>query len=358
METGPENSPPTRDHHVLALIAVLVTIAMVWIVKPTFAAIVWGFALAVVFRPVHEWFRRMTGDRASLAAVVTVTLVFLLIVIPAILVATLIIVQIPSFLAGTQNIVAGSLEWLGNSTHYLARGARWLMLSLGYADMDSVQAAITKGMADNSTRIAGQALVVSQGIMTITMTVLMALYLAFFVLRDGHRMAAMVRDSVPLEPQHTNRLGQEFVAVTRATLRGGSIVALVQGAIGGIAFWFVGIPTPVLWAVIMAFASLVPVVGTALIWFPAAVYLLVTGQLGSALVLVATGAFIATVDNLLRPILVGRDTGLPDYIILLTTIGGLAMWGLTGIIAGPMIAVLFVTTWRLYARSLHNQRGE
>jgi predicted PurR-regulated permease PerM len=129
-------------------------------------------------------------------------------------------------------------------------------------------------------------------------------------------------------------------------------VAIVQGALGGLMFWFLGIQAPVLWGVVMAFLSLVPALGTGLVWAPVAVYFLVTGAVWQGIVLIAYGVLvIGLVDNVLRPVLVGKDTKMPDYVVLITTLGGMAVFGLNGFVIGPLIAAMFIASWDIAAAS-------
>ena len=136
----------------------------------------------------------------------------------------------------------------------------------------------------------------------------------------------------------------------RATVKGNVLVAAAQGALGGLIFWFLGVQAPLLWAVLMAFLSLLPAVGAALVWAPVAIYFLVTGAIWQGVVLIAFGVLvIGLVDNVLRPILVGKDTKMPDYVVLLSTLGGMALFGLNGFVIGPVIAALFIAAWDLFA---------
>jgi predicted PurR-regulated permease PerM len=142
--------------------------------------------------------------------------------------------------------------------------------------------------------------------------------------------------------------------VIRATVKGNVLVAAAQGALGGLAFWVLGVHAPMLWAVVMAFLSLLPAVGAALIWGPVAVYLLATGQIGQGFGLIAFGVFvIGLIDNVLRPILVGKDTRMPDYVVLISTVGGLALIGINGFVIGPLIAAMFMSAWQI----LSEERG-
>jgi predicted PurR-regulated permease PerM len=138
----------------------------------------------------------------------------------------------------------------------------------------------------------------------------------------------------------------KFAVVVRAMIKGTILVAIVQGFLGGLIFWLLGIHAPVLWGVVMAFMSLLPAVGAAVVWFPVALYLLATGALLKGIILIAFGAgVIGLVDNLLRPYLVGKDTAMPDYVVLISTLGGIAIFGLNGFVVGPLIAAMFIAVW-------------
>jgi predicted PurR-regulated permease PerM len=175
------------------------------------------------------------------------------------------------------------------------------------------------------------------------------LYLLFFLLRDGNGLAARVRQAIPLAEEDKRELLARFAAVIRATVKGNILVAVVQGVLGSLAFWFLGIHGALLWGVVMAVLSLLPAVGAALVWGPVAVYLMVSGALWKGVGLVVWGVVvIGLVDNVLRPILVGKDTKMPDYLVLVSTLGGIAVFGLNGFVIGPVIAALFMAVWDIF----------
>jgi predicted PurR-regulated permease PerM len=158
-----------------------------------------------------------------------------------------------------------------------------------------------------------------------------------------------VRSAVPLAEHQKRRLQLKFNRVVRATVKGNLLVAITQGALGGLIFWILGIPTVLPWAVLMAFLSLLPAVGAGIVWVPVAVYFLLSGAIWQGVVLALFGVFvIGLVDNFLRPILVGKDTKMPDYMVLISTLGGLAVFGLNGFVIGPLIAALFMSCWALF----------
>src|SRR5690606_4810012 len=178
------------------------------------------------------------------------------------------------------------------------------------------------------------------------------LYLLYFLFRDGSGISRRIKEAIPLTPAQRDGLILKFTMVIRAIVKGTILVALVQGALGGLIFWALGINAPVLWGVLMALLALLPAVGTGLVWLPVAIYLLVSGAVWKGVILIAFGVLvIGLVDNILRPILVGRSTKIPDYIVLISTLGGLAIFGLNGFVIGPIIAAMFIAVWDIYTQS-------
>ena len=175
------------------------------------------------------------------------------------------------------------------------------------------------------------------------------LYVTYFLLRDGERIGGAIKRALPLAPVVVERLADKFVAVVRATIKGSGVVALVQGALGAATFAIVGLPAALLWGLLMAVAALLPAIGPAIVWAPVAVYLLATGAIWQAVVVLASGiVVIGLADNLLRPMLVGRDTGIPDWLVLVTTLGGIDLFGLSGLVVGPLAGALFITGWQIF----------
>ena len=159
-------------------------------------------------------------------------------------------------------------------------------------------------------------------------------------------------DAIPLPPAELRAIASRFTDAIRAILKGTLVVAVVQGALGGLIFSVLGIHQPVLWGAVMAVFSLLPVLGTGLVWVPAAIYFLVTGAVWKGLVLFAYGVLvIGLVDNILRPILIGKDTKIPDYVVLISTLGGIVIFGVNGFVLGPIIAAIFISVWAAFSPS-------
>src|SRR5581483_6821834 len=199
--------------------------------------------------------------------------------------------------------------------------------------------------------LASSALGIGQDVLRIAALFFLMLYILFFFLRDGSRLVAMLIRVVPLQDMRERELLAKFAEVSRATIKGTLVVGIVQGAMGGILFWALGIPAPVFWGTLMAMFSVLPAVGPGLIWLPAAVILMAMGHIVKGIIVIAAGVLvIGLVDNVLRPLLVGRDTQMPDYLVLLATLGGLAVFGVSGFVIGPVIAAFFLVVWEMFAQ--------
>jgi predicted PurR-regulated permease PerM len=199
---------------------------------------------------------------------------------------------------------------------------------------------------------AGRAFSIGQGTFGFIANLLVMLYLLFFLLRDEAALSTRIKSALPLRAEQLQGLLLKFTVVIRATIKGDLFVALLQGVLGGLIFWILGVGAPLLWAVVMAFVALLPVVGAGLIWGPVAIYFLVTGAMWQGLGLIAYGLLaIAVVDNYLRPLLIGKDTKMPNYVVLISTLGGIATFGVNGLVIGPVIAAMFIAAWDIFSAS-------
>ena len=185
------------------------------------------------------------------------------------------------------------------------------------------------------------------------------LYTMFFFLTGGPGLLRGILVHLPLTDADKARMLDKFVSVTRATLKGTILTGAAQGLLGGLAFWAVGIEGAIFWGTVMTVLSIIPGIGSALVWLPAAIILMTTGEVWRGLALIVFGvAVIGSVDNLLRPLLVGRDTQMHELLIFFSTLGGLLMFGMTGFIVGPILAALFVTVWEMFATAFRGSLAE
>ena len=319
----------------------IVTAAFIWLIRGFLQPIFWAVALGIVVFPVHGKIEQRLGARKSLAAAASLMLVLVVVLLPL----AGIIAAVTSEAAGLYARLAdGDIDPSGiyrvieqNVPQLLS-----LLQSVGI-DPERLQAQLASGAAS-------RALAIGQDTMRVTVFFFLMIYLLFFFLRDGRRLLAGLIHALPFGDERERHLLGRFAEVSRATIKGTFVVGVVQGVIGGTLFALLGIGAPVLWGVVMALLSIIPAVGPALVWIPAAIVLIAGGQLVSGIVLIVAGVFvIGLVDNLLRPILVGRDTRMPDYLILLSTLGGLAGFGLSGVVIGPIIAAFFLSVWAMAA---------
>jgi predicted PurR-regulated permease PerM len=178
------------------------------------------------------------------------------------------------------------------------------------------------------------------------------LYTMYFFLLDGDKLLEKILYYLPLQDHDEQQMLERFTSVTRATLKGSAVIGILQGGLAGVAFWVVGIPSAAFWGAIMVVLSIIPSVGTAVVWLPAAVILGFGGAIGKALGLfVFCAVVVGSVDNLLRPMLVGKDTQMHELMIFFGTLGGIFVFGMVGVIIGPIIAALFVTIWEIYGQA-------
>jgi predicted PurR-regulated permease PerM len=336
---------PLRDKAFLVLL-VAVSLAFGWILWPFYGAILWATILAIVFAPVHRRLLAALPERPNLAALVTLLIIVAIVLLPLALTAGSLASEASSLY---ERVQSGELNLGRIMQRFLDALPGWasnILDRLGVDDVGDIQKRATALLKEGSQFFATQAVVVGQGTANLLISLFIMLYLLFFLLRDGGRLATRIKDAVPLRSEQKRALFEKFAIVVRAMVKGTILVAVVQGALGGLIFWLLGIHAPVLWGVVMAFLALLPAIGAAVVWLPVALYLLATGAVIKGIVLIAFGAgVIGLVDNVLRPYLVGKDTRMPDYVVLISTLGGIAMFGLNGFVVGPLIAAMFIAVW-------------
>ena len=342
--------PAQPQSKTFLLLLVLVTIAFGAILWQFRGAVFWGVTLAILFSPLHRRLLRRMPSRTNMAALCTLGLCLVVVILPM---TAITISLIQEATVVYERVRSGQLNfglYLQQVIAALPAWAAGLLDSLNLTSVAELQEKFSSVAVQASQFVAGQALSIGQNTLEFVVSFGIMLYLLFFLLRDGASLAQRIGQATPLEDGHKRQLVDKFTTVIRATVKGNIVVAASQGALGGLIFWILGIQGPVLWGVLMAFLSLLPAVGAGLIWVPVAIYFLATGAVWQGVVLIAYGVFvIGLVDNVLRPILVGKDTKMPDYVVLISTLGGMALFGLTGFVIGPVIAALFIATWDLFA---------
>ncbi len=329
-----------------------VSLAFVWILRPYAGAILWGTVLAIVFAPLNRHLRDHLRQRRGAAAAVTLVLIVVLVLFPVALIVQSLIQEGTSVYGRIQSGELDVGAWFRQVYAALPVWAVDLLERLDLTDVDTLQARLSSFLASGAQLIASKALAIGQNTFQFVVALFVMLYLLFFLLRDGDTLSRRIREAIPLQSARQRSLAARFTTVIRATIKGNVVVALVQGGLGWLIFLILGVGAPVLLGVLIALLSLLPAVGAPVVWLPVAIYLFAIGQVWQASVLALFGALvIGSADNILRPILVGKDTKLPDYLVLISTLGGIDVFGANGLVVGPVIAALFVAVWEIFVSS-------
>lgn len=323
-------------------------------ISALFLAMIWPFLMAILMagifaglaHPLFSRLRTVFRGRRHLASLATLAILAVMMVLPLTLLGSLLVAQ-------TLDLSQSVALWLKeNLEQPEARAAA--LEQLPFHDYLEPHWNILAKQAGQATAALSKALV--EGLSSVTLGAVNFVFLSFvflyslyFFLMDGDRLLARILYYLPLQTQDERLLLERFTSVTRATLRGSLLIAILQGTLAGIAFAVAGIPNAVFWGSVMAILSTIPNVGAALVWVPAAGILVIQGHTATGLVLAAFCALVVgSLDNILRPILVGKDTKMHELLIFFSTLGGIFMFGFPGLFIGPVIASLFVSIWEIY----------
>jgi predicted PurR-regulated permease PerM len=347
MARDPVDSPAWQGKALVWLV-LGITVLFAVVLSPLAGAISWAVFIAVVFAPLQERAARRTHGRRGWAAFGTLVLIVVSVLLPMALLGASITHEAAAFYARFKSGEIQLAEYFQRMVAVLPDWARNALTRNGIEDLAALQHKLAQALGRSGDALTARVFVIGQGTLDFVLQFFVMLYLLFFLLRDGPALSAAAARTLPLASQHTRRMLDQFATVVRATVKGNVLVALVQGALGWLAFWFLDINAALLWGAVMALLSLLPAVGAALVWAPVAIYLMTTGSIWEGLGLVAWGVLvIGLVDNVLRPILVGKETRLPDWLVLVATLGGLSVFGPGGFVIGPVIAALFISGWEI-----------
>jgi len=346
--------PPTtsgtnlRTAFVLLLVAAVTAffLAVAW---PFLKPLLLGALLAGLFHPLYRWITRLLGGRPSLGAAVTLVVLLVLGLGPLSVFLGIVVQQA---LTVSDQAIPWLSQHLGAASTYNVH--EWLVRRFpSLAEYMPSQEQLLQQVG-TAAKTAGAFLVTFAASMTaLTATFLLnlfvMLYAMFFFFRDGHTILERIFYYLPLNDEDETRMLARFTSITRATVKGTLVIGAIQGALAGVAFWVAGIDGAALWGTVMTILSIIPGIGAPLVWVPVVIVLFLNGQyLTATLLLVWCAAVVGTIDNFLRPVLVGRDAKMPDLLILIGTLGGLFLFGPIGFIVGPIICGLFLTVWDIY----------
>ena len=331
---------------VLVLVLVAISALFLKVMQPFLLSIFIAALFAAMFTPLYRRFLKFFRGREALASLATLITVLIFIVVPMSMVFGTVFGQALDIAQQAKPWIVKQMAEPGLITENLSKLPFYEQL-LPYREMLLNWVGNMTGSVSKWTIDAAQSF--TTGTIRLLATVLIILYTMFFFLIDGDRLLYYLLYYLPLNDDDEKKLLSRFTSVTRATLKGTAVIGVLQGTLAGLALYFAGIPSALFWAVAMMFLSVVPGIGTALVWIPAALYLAAGGEYFTAAALtVFCVLVVGSVDNLLRPKLVGNDTQLHELMIFFSTLGGLVLFGFMGFVIGPIIAALFVTVWELY----------
>jgi predicted PurR-regulated permease PerM len=334
----------TVQEKAFLLLLVAVSLALAWILSPVSGAVLWATIFAILFAPLNRRLRRTL--KRTPAALTTILIVVVVVIVPMITIANSLLDEV---LNVYQMVRSGQLNigaYLQHVFDTLPAPLIHLLERFDLTDPRAVQQRLTAIATTGSQRLATQAISMGQSSLSFFFALLIMLNLLYFLLRDGDPLSRRIQEAIPLRADQQEAFVTKFAVVVRATVKGNIIIALTRGALGALVFWFLDIRAPLLWGAMMALFSLLPLVGPALVWLPVAIYLLSIGAIWRCVFLIGFGTIVMSlVDSIMRPILVSKTAKIPDHLVLLSTLGGLGIFGISGFVIGPLIAAMFVTAW-------------
>jgi predicted PurR-regulated permease PerM len=344
------------------LVAALIALYLCWkMLEPFIEVLLWAVVLVIVFMPVHRRVRARVGS-PGWSAMVSCLLVVVVILVPLTLVSLAIVREVSHIAQGLQakpdeaGATQGGVNGLLDSP-YVGRALDWVGQYVDLSQFNSQQF-IADRLKSLGGAIAGRTLGVVGGVVGIVIEIFFVIFTMYYFFRDGERLREAVYNVLPLDDRRAHEIIDRTREVISASVYGVLVIALIQGALGGIAFWALGLPSSLLWGVVMVFLSMIPMAGAFVVWVPAALYLVVTGAWVKAIILAVWGALvIGSVDNFLRPKLVGEKTRLHELLIFFSVLGGLQVFGVIGLVLGPVVVAITIALLDVLRHADDSARG-
>ena len=331
------------------LMTIAYAIAFLAMLSGFFEALLLAAIFSGLLHPLYLWMCKRFGGRQTLASLFTVTLALIMIVAP--LLALLGLMAEQAFDV-TEDVKPWIEQQLNTPIKQMNIVPDWIPVADKLKPYEGkISAKLAELAGSLGGYLAASLAKLSAGAVSLFLQLFIMLYATFFFLTDGPAIVKKILSYAPLSQSDKKKMLAVGLSVSRATIKGTLIIGVIQGGLGGLGFAVAGIEAAVFWGAIMAMLSVLPGIGSALVWAPAVVYLLISGQVVAGLALLAWSIIVVgSIDNLLRPLLVGRDTAMPDLLILLSTLGGLALFGASGLVLGPILAALFLTVLTIYSK--------
>ena len=321
---------------ILAITTILFSMLLIDYLIPVF----WAIIFSILFSPFYNWLNKTT-ERPSLSSSITIFVILLLVILPSILILGAITNEVFKIVSILES---GGFEIRSSSIIPSIENA----IKLIGLNIDDIYKQLNQFAYSLSQLTYTTLIRITENIFSFIVSSLIMVYLLFFFLKDGENIINNCISVFPMDDDHERYLLDQFHQVTKVTIKGTFIVAFAQGFLGFVILSILNIQGAILWGFLMALFSILPGIGTAIVWLPITIFLIYSGMWVQGLILLFSGLFIiGLVDNLLRPYLISKETSLPDYLVLLTTIGGISLFGISGFVIGPIIASLFISIWSL-----------
>ncbi len=328
-----------------------------WMLGSYLFPIFWATVITIVFYPLYLRFSHLFKGRDTFASLATVLVTVVVIVLPLVIVGGMVVKEsLDLYRSFSDSDISGmNVESLMENFDTLTGD----YLATFNIDTDSVQDWIQSGLASAGQTVASSLLSYSQLTLGFMVKIGITLYLLFFMFKYGDMLRKRLLFYLPLQDKYEAMLLRRFAETTQAIMQGTLLIAILQGTIGGLVLWMVGIGAPALWGVVMTILSIIPAIGPSLVLLPAGVYLIVTGAIWQGIVVISVGVIlVGLVDDFLRPVLVGRRAKIPDAVVLLATVGGLASFGISGFVIGPVVAAFCLSLWVMYGEKYNKELTE
>lgn len=362
----PVASPdPVREavqRRFLVVVVLLVSVLFLWMIRQFLTALLMAAIFTGLTTPAYRWVLQRVGQREYVASGTVVLGLLLGVVGPLMTFLALVAAQaldlsevIRQFVAEHAEQPGGLQEVLRTWLQSLPFGDRLAQVEAFLPERDQLAQQLGEAMSSFGSLVVSGVAAATRNTATLFLDLFVFLYAMFFFLVRGDAILERILYYAPLEPDDEHAVVDRFLSVTRATIKGSLVIGALQGLLAAVGFWAAGIPGVLLWGTIMAILSVIPGVGAALVWVPAVLWLAFSGAIAAAIGLGAwCGLVVGTVDNVLRPRLVGADTKMSDLMILLGTLGGISLFGVVGVLIGPIVAAVFVTVWELYGTAFRD----
>ncbi len=340
------NKSETYRRAFMGLLVVAVTVAFIAVTKNFLLTILLAAIFSAMLNPVYRRVLRLFRGRAALASAVTLIVTATIVVVPLVAVIGVLVNE-------AVHVSTAAVPWIEEQVSNPSELTRKIESIPGFERFEPYREQILTKLGEIASTIG--AFVVSKltdvtkGTLSFLLQFLILLYAMFFFLMQGRSVLDEMLLHMPLNKKESALIVDRFVSVTRAALASTVVIGIIQGTLGGLAFWVAGIKGPVFWGTLMAVMSMIPGVGSGIVWLPACIYMILSDNVvGGMLLLAFCAVIIGSVDNVLRPRIVGKGTNLPQLIVLISTLGGIMLIGPVGFIIGPVIAALFITIWQIY----------